>query len=80
MATLTIKNIPDEVYAQLKQRAARRRRSVNSEVIVCLEQVLGSRSVEPATFLTNIRALRENLSTVFVTEEDLRAAKDEGRW
>ena len=46
MATLTIKNIPDEVYEQLKQRAARHRRSVNSEVIVCLEQVLGSRSVE----------------------------------
>ena len=44
MATLTIKNIPDEVYEQLKQRAARHRRSVNSEVIVCLEKVLGSRS------------------------------------
>jgi antitoxin FitA len=79
MATLTIKNIPDEVYEQLKQRASRHRRSVNSEVIVCLEQVLGSRSVDPATFLTNIRALRENLSTVFVTEQDLHAAKNEGR-
>jgi plasmid stability protein len=79
MANLTIKNIPDEVYEQLKQRAARHRRSVNSEVIVCLEKVLGSRSVDPATFLTSIRALRKNISTVFVTEEVLRAAKDEGR-
>ena len=79
MAILTIKNIPDEVYEQLKQRAARHRRSVNSEVIVCLEEVLGSRSVDPATFLSSIRALRKNISTVFVTEEDLRAAKDEGR-
>jgi antitoxin FitA len=79
MATLTIKNIPDEVYEELKQRAARHRRSVNSEVIVCLEEVLGSRSVDPATFLTSLRALRKHISTVFVTEEDLRAAKDEGR-
>jgi antitoxin FitA len=79
MATLTIKNIPDEVYEQLKQRAARHRRSVNSEVIVCLEQVLGGKSVDPAAFLARLRALRESVSTVFVTEEDLRAAKDEGR-
>jgi plasmid stability protein len=79
MATLTIKNIPDEVYVQLKQRAARHRRSVNSEIIVCLETVLGRRAVDPATFLTSVRALRENISTVFVTDEDLRAAKGEVR-
>jgi plasmid stability protein len=79
MATLTIKNIPDALYEQLKQSAARHRRSVNSEVIVCLEKVLGSSSVDPTTFLTSIRELRKNISTVFVTEEDLRAAKDERR-
>ena len=79
MATLTIKNIPDAVYEQLKQRAARHRRSVNSEIIVCLEKVLGSRSVDPATFLTSLWALREHLPSVFVTEEDLRAAKEAGR-
>jgi hypothetical protein len=35
----------------------------------------------PATFtiLSSIRALRKNISTVFVTEDDLRAAKDEGQ-
>jgi plasmid stability protein len=79
MATLTIKNIPDAVYEQLKQRAARHRRSVNSEIIVCLEQVLGSRAVDPATFLTSLHPLREHISSVFVTEEDLRTAKEEGR-
>jgi hypothetical protein len=44
-----------------------------------LEKVLRSRSVDSATFLSNIRALRKNISTVFVTEDDLRTAKDEGR-
>jgi len=79
MATLTIKNIPDELYEQLRQSAARHRRSVNSEVIVCLEKVLGSSFIDPATLLASIRALRKTVSTVFVTEEDLQAAKDEGR-
>jgi hypothetical protein len=40
---------------------------------------VGSRSVDPATFLTSVRALREHIASVFVTEEDLRAAKEEGR-
>jgi plasmid stability protein len=79
MATLTIKNIPDAVYEQLKQRAARHRRSVNSEIIVCLEKVVGSRPVDPATFLTSLHVLRQHLSSVFVTDEALRTAKEEGR-
>jgi antitoxin FitA len=79
MATLTIKNIPNELYEQLKQSAVRHRRSIDNEVIVCLEKVLRSRSVDSATFLSSIRALRKKISTVFVTEDDLRTAKDEGR-
>ena len=38
--TLTLKNIPDAVYAKLKSAAALHRRSLNSEAIVCLETVL----------------------------------------
>ena len=38
--TLTLKNIPDEVYARLKAAAEAHRRSLNSEAIVCLESVL----------------------------------------
>lgn len=38
--TLTLKNIPDEVYDRLRLSAATLRRSLNSEAIVCLESVL----------------------------------------
>ena len=38
--TLTLKNIPDEVYIRLKAAAASHRRSLNSEALVCLESVL----------------------------------------
>ena len=38
MATIAIKGIPDDVYEHLDQSAAAHRRSINSEVIVCLER------------------------------------------
>ncbi len=42
MATLTIKNLPDDLYARLKAQAKQRHRSLNGEAIVCLEEALGS--------------------------------------
>jgi plasmid stability protein len=79
MATLTIKNIPEELYDRLKGSAVQHRRSLNSEVIVCLEKALGSRLIDPEAFLAEVRAHRKTISRVFVTDEDLRAAKNEGR-
>ena len=38
--TLTLKNIPDELYERLKSAAELNRRSLNSEAIVCLESGL----------------------------------------
>jgi plasmid stability protein len=79
MATLTIKNIPDALHRRLKERANQHRRSINSEVIVCLEQALGSAPLDPAAFLARVRARRQTMPQIYVTEEDLRAAKNEGR-
>lgn len=79
MATLTIKNIPDALHQQLKDRAKQHRRSINSEVIVCLEQVLGRAPVDRTELLASIRARRQTMSGVYLTDEDLRAAKNEGR-
>jgi plasmid stability protein len=79
MATLTIKNIPDVLHGRLKERAKQHRRSINSEVIVCLEQALGRAPLDPTAFLARVRARRQSMSGVYITEEDLRAAKNEGR-
>jgi len=79
MATLTIKNIPDELHARLKRSAVQHRRSLNSEVIVCLEKALGSTPIDPNVLLERIRAHRKAISGVFVTDEFLQAAKNEGR-
>ena len=40
MATLTIKNVPEKLHKRLKESAVQHRRSINSEAISCLENVL----------------------------------------
>lgn len=39
MASITIKNIPPELHARIKQVASDNRRSINNELIVALEQL-----------------------------------------
>lgn len=41
MASLLIKNIPPQLHAELKQRAVRNRRSLNSETMRILEESVG---------------------------------------
>ncbi|MDJ0752357.1 MAG: Arc family DNA-binding protein [Ardenticatenaceae bacterium] len=78
MATLTIKNMPDELYEKLRASAAANRRSINNEVIFMLEQLLAGHINNFDTALTEIRQLREKLN-IYVTEEELNRAKNEGR-
>jgi plasmid stability protein len=40
MATLNVKNLPDELYEKLRERARRQRRSVAQEVTRLLEDAL----------------------------------------
>jgi plasmid stability protein len=79
MATLTIKNIPEKLRERLKESAAQHRRSINGEAISCLEKALVGSRVEPEEFLAQVRSLRARMPRVFVTERDLRAAKNRGR-
>jgi plasmid stability protein len=79
MAALTLKNIPDDLYARLKKSAAEHRRSINREAIVCLEQVLTSPRIDPEAFLARVRARRERLTGIYLTDEEINAAKNWGR-
>lgn len=79
MATITLKNIPDDLYARLKRQAQAHRRSINSELIHCLEEVLRPRKVSPEERLERIRSLRPLVDTQAVDEEEILEAIDEGR-
>ncbi|HSV46955.1 MAG TPA: Arc family DNA-binding protein [Ramlibacter sp.] len=77
--TLTLKNIPDEVYDRLKLSAQAHRRSMNSEAIVCLEAVLMPGKPTPTERLARARALRAALPAGKFRARDIDAMKREGR-
>jgi plasmid stability protein len=79
VATLTIKNLPDELYARLKARAAEHRRSINSEAILAVEQALALSLRDPAAVLAQLRRARGRLDKVHLTDRELRAARRSGR-
>ena len=78
MATLTIKNLPDEIYLALTNKAKEHRRSINSEAIVQLESSLG-RNANASVSAAEIRELRRKTEGLWLTDEILVRAKNEGR-
>lgn len=79
MPSITVKNIPEELYEDLRQSAAANRRSINSEVIVCIERALLGHTMRPETVLARARLLREMTSEYRIRDEELTAAKIAGR-
>jgi len=77
--TLTLKNIPDEIYLRLKAAAASHRRSMNSEAIVCLESVLLPGRAATEDVIARVRALREALPKGKFTAKEINTFKREGR-
>ena len=79
MTALTIKNLPEGLYLRLKQRAKQHRRSLNSEVIVCLEQSLMSTRIDPEALLVRLDRIRKRLNVTPLTDDLIASAKEEGR-
>ena len=61
MATLTIKNVPETLVRRLKQQAVAHRRSLNLEVIACLESIAQATPVDVDAMLARVRAVRRPL-------------------
>lgn len=79
MPALTIKNIPDELYRTLKESAKAHHRSMNGEVIACLERTLGTGRIDPETFLARVESLQKQVRIPRLTDRFLREAKERGR-
>jgi plasmid stability protein len=79
MATVTVKNIPDELYERLKTAAETHRRSINSEIIVCIENAVMSRRINPDEVLENARRLRQLTAGHLISADEFNRAKAEGR-
>ncbi len=79
MATMTIKNIPDELYEELRQRAATNRRSINNEVIMLIERAFHSYRPTSDEIHKQAVVLREMTAHYHLSEEELNEWKNEGR-
>lgn len=79
MATLTLKGVPDELLARLRNVAETNRRSLNREVIDRLARSVEVRPFDPALFLAEADALRKRLRLRPLTDDVIRRAKRAGR-
>jgi antitoxin FitA len=79
MHTITVKNIPAEIYKKLKQHAESSHRSINKEIIACIERSIGSQQVNPDLRLANARTLRIKTVSHPIKDNKLTQAKNAGR-
>ena len=77
--TLTLKNIPDDVYERLKMAAKAHRRSLNSEAIVCIEAALLPSHTTVAERLDRAKRIRDSLGDARFSAADIDRLKDQGR-
>ena len=77
MPTLTLKNMPDELHARLKASAERNRRSLNSEILVRLEQDLKRTVLDPVAHAETLRAFTARLPRV--SHQTVTRYKRQGR-
>lgn len=79
MPALTLKNIPQDLYEKLKLVADSHHRSLNSEIVHCLETVLMPQKIGPVERLRLARAVRPKFDENIVSSEEIMQAIDEGR-
>lgn len=82
MATLTIRNLPDEVHERLKEQAKRNRRSLNQEVIAELVASQNGGAAERERFVNQIITESDAVSAAVkreMTTEEIRRSMEEGR-
>jgi plasmid stability protein len=64
MATLTLKNIPDDLHARLKESAEKNRRSLNSEILIRLESGFSAPLVDPRDHARELKAFTDGQKRV----------------
>ena len=81
MVNISLRDVPDEVYQQLKQMAERERRSVNQQILVLLERSLSLHQRPSAEVWQQIEQRREAIrARVGVTPDSAElVAEDRSR-
>ena len=64
MSSLTLKNIPQDLHALLKESAVRNRRSLNSEILARLESDIAAPKMDRARLARGLKAFTDKLPSV----------------
>lgn len=79
MATITIKNIPEELYEQIKVQAKNNHRSINKEIISIMERAFAIPPIDVQATLERTRKIRELTAHYIIADEEMTKWKKEGR-
>ncbi len=79
MTAITIKNIPDEIYVLLREKAKSNNRSINSEVILAIKAAVMSRPINVEAAIKRARKIQELTAHYVITDEEITRFKNEGR-
>ena len=80
MATVTLKNVPEDLVRMLKEEAKQNRRSLNQEALARLEGSLAAPRRSGGATVTALRRLHKRLAGLPpLTDAFLNRAKNEGR-
>ncbi len=78
MPSITVKNIPEEIYDKVREQAKAHHRSINSEIIACLEQIVKPQQISSDDILQEARRLRKKAKGSLSSEE-IESAINQGR-
>lgn len=81
MEKITLHDLPDDLCERLQRLAAANQRSLESQILAILEQVVSSTPLEidVESFLSEARLMREESSLIIASDEELNQARRLGR-
>lgn len=79
MPAITVKNIPEPIYNSLKRAAQVHHRSINSEIIACLEKELMLAKLPIERTIDNARQLRSKFKVELADVNEIKSSIDQGR-
>ena len=79
MATITVKNIPDDLYEQLKKTAKTNQRSINKEIIAIVQRAVMPHPIDVDEWLEQTRQIRDRTTEYRLSGDEITRMKREGR-
>lgn len=79
MVTITIKNVPPEIYERIKIQAKNNHRSINGEILSILEQAISIPPIDVKATLERTRKLREMTADYVISADEIEKLINEGR-